>query len=210
MADFLNDWKRTRMCGDFTKNDVGSEVIAMGWVNKYRNLGNLIFIDLRDRSGLIQITLDDSCDKNILDYASKIRNEFVVAIKGIVRSRGGNINTIISTGSIEILAKEVKILSQSNITPFAITDNTSVNESLRLKYRYLDLRRPSLQNILITRDKITKITKDYMSNNGFIDIETPFLGKSTPEGARDILYLAVFTKGHFMLCLNRLNYSNNY
>lgn len=195
--DFLNNWHRTNMCGEFTESQIGSEVFAMGWVGKFRNLGNLIFIDLKDRTGLIQIAIDDTVSEELFVKAKAIKLESVLAIRGTIRSRGTNINKTLSTGSIEILASELKILSIADTTPFVISDDVNVGEALRLKYRYLDLRRPYLQKILLMRDKITKATRDYMSNNAFVEVETPFLGKSTPEGARDYLVPSRIHTGAF-------------
>lgn len=169
----------------------------MGFVGKYRNLGNLIFIDVRDRAGIVQVSFDDSTPSDIFEKATKLRNEFVVCVKGIVRSRGSNINKNLPTGEIEIIAQDLKILNEAEVTPFVISDDAKVGDVIKLKYRYLDLRRPSLQNILITRSKITKIARDFLDSKGFLDIETPFLGKSTPEGARDYLVPSRIHPGEF-------------
>lgn len=197
MADLLNGLRRTKMCGQFNAEDIGREAVAMGFVGKYRNLGNLIFIDLRDRTGIVQVSVDDSCDKTLFDKASGLRSEFVIAVKGKVRSRGENINKNIPTGEVEILADDIKILSQAEVPPFVIKDDLNANDSLRLKYRYLDLRRPVMQSRLIMRDKAVKAVRDYLSDNGFLEIETPFLGLSTPEGARDYLVPSRIHKGAF-------------
>ena len=187
MVDFLNGAKRTKMCGEYRASDIGKRVTVMGFVAKYRNLGNLMFIDVRDRTGIVQVAFDDNVDKAVFEKAATVRNEYVISASGVVRSRGGNVNANMPTGEIEVLADELKILSEAETTPFVIAENAKVGETLRLKYRYLDLRRPSLQNILVTRDKVTRILRNYLSDNGFLEIETPFLGKSTPEGARDYL-----------------------
>lgn len=197
MAEFLLDWKRSAMCAEFSEADIGKTVIVMGWVAKYRNLGNLFFADLRDRSGIIQIAVDDSCPKEAFEAAASLRNEYVVAVRGSVRSRGGNVNANIPTGAIEVLVEEIRVLSKAEVTPFAIAEECNANEQLRLKYRYLDLRRSKLQQYLILRDKITHIARQYLSANGFMDIETPFLGKSTPEGARDYLVPSRIHEGCF-------------
>ena len=197
MVDFLNGAKRTKMCGEFRASDIGSRVTVMGFVAKYRNLGNLMFIDVRDRTGIVQVAFDDNVDKAVFEKATTVRNEFVVCASGVVRSRGGNVNANMATGEIEILADDLKILSEAETTPFVIAENAKVGETLRLKYRYLDLRRPSLQNILITRDKVTRLLRNYLSDNGFLEIETPFLGKSTPEGARDYLVPSRIHHGEF-------------
>ena len=197
MVDFLNGAKRTKMCGEYRTSDIGSRVTVMGFVAKYRNLGNLMFIDVRDRTGIVQVAFDDNVDKAVFEKATTVRNEFVVCASGVVRSRGGNVNANMPTGEIEVLADDLKILSEAETTPFVIAENAKVGETLRLKYRYLDLRRPSLQNILIQRDKVTRILRNYLSDNGFLEIETPFLGKSTPEGARDYLVPSRIHHGEF-------------
>ena len=186
MAEFMGNLKRTDYSGTFTLNDVGREVVVMGWVQKRRNLGSLIFVDLRDRTGIVQAVFDQATTPDLFEKAEKIRSEYVLAIKGIVRERENKTDKI-ATGSVEILASELKILAEADTTPFEITDETDVNENLRLKYRYLDLRRPSLQNNLIVRNTITKVTRDYLDELGFLEIETPMLGKSSPEGAREYL-----------------------
>lgn len=197
MVDFLNGAKRTKMCGEYRASDIGSRVTVMGFVAKYRNLGNLMFIDVRDRTGIVQVAFDDNVDKAVFEKATTVRNEFVICASGVVRSRGGNVNANMPTGEIEVLADDLKILSEAETTPFVIAENAKVGETLRLKYRYLDLRRPSLQNILIQRDKVTRILRNYLSDNGFLEIETPFLGKSTPEGARDYLVPSRIHHGEF-------------
>lgn len=197
MAELIGGYKRTKLCGEFRKTDIDKQVVCMGFVAKYRNLGNLIFIDVRDRSGIVQVSFDDSTSTDIFEKATKLRNEYVVCIKGTVRSRGSNINKNLPTGEIEIIAEDLKILNEAEVTPFVISDDAKVGDVTRLKYRYLDLRRPTLQNILMTRSKITKITRDYLDSKGFLDIETPFLGKSTPEGARDYLVPSRIHPGEF-------------
>ena len=197
MAELIGGYKRTKLCGEFRKSDIDKEVVCMGFVGKYRNLGNLIFIDVRDRAGIVQVSFDDSTPSDIFEKATKLRNEFVVCVKGIVRSRGSNINKNLPTGEIEIIAQDLKILNEAEVTPFVISDDAKVGDVTKLKYRYLDLRRPSLQNKLITRSKITKIARDFLDSKGFLDIETPFLGKSTPEGARDYLVPSRIHPGEF-------------
>ena len=186
MSEFLQGLKRTAMCGTFRKENAGETAVVMGWVQRSRNLGSIIFTDLRDRSGIVQIVFDETVEKEVFEKAEKIRSEYVLAVKGVVRERSAKTNKI-PTGDVEILAEELKILSEAETTPFEILDDTGVNENLRLKYRYLDLRRPSLQNNLITRSEIAVTTRNYLAENGFLEIETPYLGKSTPEGARDYL-----------------------
>ena len=198
MAEFLNGLKRTNYCGDVTSDFIGKEVVVMGFVAKYRNLGNLLFVDLRDRTGIVQIAFNTSVNEEIFNKADTIRNEYVIAVKGNVVARDEkNVNKNMVTGEIEIEATELKILSEADQTPFFIQDNINTNEALRLKYRYLDLRRPYLQKLLIMRDKIVRVTREYMAENGFLDIETPFLGKSTPEGARDYLVPSRIHQGEF-------------
>lgn len=197
MAEFIGNYVRTKMCGEFRATEIGSEVVCMGFVGKYRNLGNLLFIDVRDRTGIVQVSFDSTTPKEIFDKAEKLRNEFVVCIAGTVVSRGSNINKNLPSGEVEIIAKDLKILSEAEVAPFVINEELSVGEQTRLKYRYLDLRRPSIQNILMTRSKITKIVHNFLSDKGFIEIETPILGKSTPEGARDYLVPSRVHQGEF-------------
>ncbi|NLT18062.1 MAG: Aspartate--tRNA ligase [Firmicutes bacterium ADurb.Bin080] len=188
MAEFLTGMKRTKMCGLFSREDEGLEVVSMGFVSKYRNLGSIIFVDLRDRTGIVQLAFSNDIDKGSFEKAQTVRNEYVLAIKGKVSKRAeNNVNLRMTTGEIEILVSELRIISEAETPPFNITEESNVNEAMRLKYRYLDLRRASLQRLIILRDKITLATHNYMSSKGFLNIETPFLGKSTPEGARDYL-----------------------
>lgn len=196
MVELMNGLKRTNYATELTLNDVSREVVVMGWTQKKRNLGSLIFVDLRDRTGIIQAVFDKTVDENLFEKAENIRSEYVLAIKGVVRERQSKTDKI-KTGNIEIIANELKILSQAETTPFEILDNIEVNENLKLKYRYLDLRRPSLQEKLFTRFKITKSARNYLDDNGFIEIETPMLGKSTPEGARDYLVPSRVHPGSF-------------
>ncbi len=188
--------KRTKYCGDFEKSDIGKVVTVMGWVAKQRDLGNLIFIDVRDRSGIVQLAFSDQTDKVTFDRAYECRAEFVVAANGVVRERI-NKNPDIKTGDIEIFVKELKILAKSDVPPFEIGDGLKANIDLRLRYRYLDLRRSEMQNTLIMRHKIVKAARDYYDENGFIEIETPILVKSTPEGARDYLVPSRVHAGKF-------------
>ncbi len=197
MVDLLGSTKRTHKCGELRGTDIDKIVTVMGFVSKYRNLGNLLFIDVRDISGLVQVSFDDQVDKKVFEKATTLRTEYVVAITGKVRSRGANINKNLPTGEIEILATELKILAEAETTPFEIKDDVKASETLRLQYRYLDLRRPVLQQILVLRDKITRITRNYLADHGFLDIETPYLGKSTPEGARDYLVPSRVHPGEF-------------
>ncbi len=196
MADLIGNWKRTAMCGSFRMQNVGEEATVFGWVQRRRNLGALIFVDVRDRSGLVQVVFDETCDAQTFEKAEKLRSEFVIAVKGKVRERSSKTDKIL-TGDIEIIASELKIFAESDTTPFEILDETNVNETLRLKYRYLDLRRPSLQRNLLLRNEITKTARRFFDDNGFVEIETPMLGKSTPEGARDYLVPSRVHPGSF-------------
>ncbi len=179
--------RRTNYCGEITEEQIGSKVTVCGWVQRQRDLGGLIFIDLRDRTGLVQLQFDASVNKEAFDIAFTVRSEFVLEVTGTVAKRGGAVNENLKTGALEILADTVKVWSKAKTPPFEIVENSNVNEELRLKYRYLDLRRPDLQGNILMRHRITKITRDYFDENGFIEIETPMLMKSTPEGARDYL-----------------------
>lgn len=196
MSEFMNDLRRTDYCGVFRASDGGKEVTVCGWVQKRRNLGSLIFVDLRDRSGIVQIVFDETCQKEVFEKAEQIRSEYVIMAKGKVRERSSKTNKI-PTGEVEILVDELKILSEADVTPFEITDDTNVNETLRLKYRYLDLRRPALQKNLFMRNEITKAARRFFDDNGFIEVETPMLGRSTPEGARDYLVPSRVHEGCF-------------
>ena len=199
MAELLraND-KRTHMCATLTAENVGESVCVMGWVQKQRDLGSLIFIDLRDRTGIVQLAFDEKTDKDIFDRAFGIRAEYVLCAKGTVRRRGeGAINKNLPTGEVEIAVDELRILSSSETPPFEIVENSNVNAELRLRHRYLDLRRPDMQKNIIARSRISKIARDYYADNGFIDIETPNLCKPTPEGARDYLVPSRVHKGKF-------------
>lgn len=194
--DRLDGMKRTDYCGELSDKDIGKEVVVCGWVQRQRDLGSLIFIDLRDRTGIVQLAFDDNTDKEIFDKAFSIRSEFVLMAKGAVRMRS-SVNPDIPTGNIEIEVSLLKILGKSLTPPFDISPDTKAGEELRLKYRYLDLRRSNLQNNIIMRHKIAKVTRDYFDENGFLEIETPTLIKSTPEGARDYLVPSRVQKGNF-------------
>ena len=196
MSEFMGDLRRTSMCGTLRSADAGKEVTVMGWTQRRRNLGSLIFVDLRDKTGLVQVVFDDTTDKAVFEKAQNIRSEYVLAVKGKVRERESKTNKI-ATGEIEILADELKILAEADTTPFEILDDSNVNETLRLKYRYLDLRRPSLQKNLFLRNEITKAARRFFDDNGFVEVETPMLGRSTPEGARDYLVPSRVHEGCF-------------
>ena len=194
--DFMTGLKRTNYCGELRLTDAGKEVTVAGWVQRQRDLGALIFIDLRDRTGIVQLAFDENTDKEIFDKAFAARSEFVLMAKGIVRERSSK-NKDIPTGEIEIDVKDLRVLGKSETPPFEIVENCQTSELTRLKYRYLDLRRPDLQKNIIMRHKICKITRDYFDENGFIEIETPILIKSTPEGARDFLVPSRIHNGTF-------------
>ena len=194
--DFMTGLKRTDYCGDLRITDAGKEVTVAGWVQRQRDLGALIFIDLRDRTGIVQLAFDENTDKEIFDKAFAARSEFVLMAKGVVRERSSK-NKDIPTGDIEIDVKDLRVLGKSETPPFEIVENCQTSELTRLKYRYLDLRRPDLQKNIIMRHKICKITRDYFDENGFIEIETPILIKSTPEGARDFLVPSRIHNGTF-------------
>jgi len=199
MAELLsaND-RRTHYCGELRESDIGKDVCVMGWVQKQRDLGTLIFIDLRDRTGLVQLAFDTETDREIFDKAFGIRAEYVLAIHGTVRPRGeGAITPNLPTGHVEIFVKELKILSVAQTPPFEVSDTKKVGEDTALKYRYLDLRRPSLQRNILMRHQIAKVAREYYYENGFLEIETPMMIKSTPEGARDYLVPSRVHKGSF-------------
>lgn len=181
----MGNLRRTHMCGELRLSDVNKEVILMGWVQKERNLGSLIFIDLRDNTGITQIAIKDN-NKEIFDKAKDVKSEYVLCVKGDVRERESKNNNI-PTGEIEVIANELIVLDTANVPPIYIKDDDNAQEAVRLKYRYLDLRKPKLQNNLKLRAKTNKLIRDYLDENGFYEIETPFLGKPTPEGARDYL-----------------------
>ncbi len=194
----ITGMKRTDYCGTFRAEHIGNEAVVCGWVQRMRNLGGLIFVDLRDRTGIVQCTFDEAIDKDLFAKAFTVRSEFVLAIRGKVRSRGeGAITDRIPTGAVEILASEMRILSKANTPPFEIVENSDVNDVLRLKYRYLDLRRPDMQRTIALRHRITKLARDYYDECGFFEIETPILTKSTPEGARDYLVPSRVHPGKF-------------
>ena len=194
--DFMTGLKRTDYCGDLRIGDVGREVVVAGWVQRQRDLGALIFIDLPDRTGIVQLAFGENTDKKIFDKAFSARSEFVLMAKGVVRERSSK-NTEIPTGEIEVDVTDLRVLGKSETPPFEIVENCQTSELTRLKYRYLDLRRPDLQRNIIMRHKICKITRDYFDENGFIEIETPILIRSTPEGARDFLVPSRIHNGSF-------------
>ena len=198
MAEAMKGLKRTHRCTEVSKADVGSTVTVMGWVQKRRNLGSLIFVDLRDRSGLLQIIFDENeVGAEGFEKAGTLRSEFVIAVVGQVQLREGAVNESMKTGEIEIRAKELRILSEAETPPFPVEENSQTKEELRLKYRFLDLRRPDLQRNLMLRSQVTTLVRNFLSGEGFLEIETPVLIKSTPEGARDYLVPSRVHPGHF-------------
>ncbi len=196
MADTMTGLKRTHYCNHLSEQEIGKAVTVCGWVQKTRDLGNLIFIDLRDRTGIVQLAFDDASDRGVFEKASGCRAEYVLMAKGTVRKRE-SINPDLPTGTIEVFVEDLRILNKAQTPPFEIVDDTNVKEELRLKYRYLDLRRPVLQKNLMLRHQIAKVTRDYFDENGFLEIETPMLIRSTPEGARDFLVPSRIHKGSF-------------
>lgn len=188
MAESMRGLKRTCRCAELSEKNIGQEVTVMGWVQKARNTGGLIFVDLRDRSGLLQINFqEEKLGQELFDKAYKLRSEFVIAVVGTVVAREGGINKNLPTGAIEVVATQLRVLSEAQTPPFPIEEDIKTKEDLRLKYRYLDLRRPDLQRNLIMRSKIATLTRQFLADEGFLEIETPMLNKSTPEGARDYL-----------------------
>lgn len=196
MIDKMGSLRRTHYAGELRENNIGEEVVLMGWVQKERNIGSIIFVDLRDVSGISQVVFDEDTAKEVFNKASDLRSEYVIAVKGRVRGRS-SINENIPTGKIEVEAAELKILDSSEVPPIYVKDDDNVNENMRLKYRSLDLRKPSMQNNLITRAKMSSVIRNYLADNRFFEIETPILGKPTPEGARDYLVPSRVNEGKF-------------
>src|ERR1700690_3213991 len=198
MLDFLGDLKRTHMCGELRASDAGSKVVLMGWVNKRRDLGNLIFLDLRDRSGITQAVVTTDAGAEVHDRATAVRSEFVVAVIGHVKLRDPNtVNKNIPTGEIEVVADELRILNDCKPLPFTPADTVLANEEVRLKYRYVDLRRPEMQYNIQLRHRVSIAIREYLNAQGFYEIETPFMTRSTPEGARDYLVPSRVYPGEF-------------
>lgn len=198
MAETMKGMHRTHRCTEVSEKEIGSQVTVMGWVQKRRNLGSLIFVDLRDRSGLLQIVFDtEDIGEAGFEKAGTLRSEFVIAVTGQVTMRGGAVNESLKTGTIEVRAMELRILSEAQTPPFPIEENSQTKDELRLKYRYLDLRRPDLQKNLILRSKVATKARAYLAEQGFLEIETPILNKSTPEGARDYLVPSRVHPGSF-------------
>ena len=198
MAESMKGLKRTHRCGTLSKANVGETVTVMGWVQKTRNTGGLIFADLRDRTGLLQIAFnEEKIGAEGFEKAYKLRSEFVIAVVGTVVEREGGVNKNLATGEIEVVAEQIRILSESDTPPFPIEENSKTKEELRLKYRYSDLRRPDIQRNLMMRSQVTTLTRQFLSEEGFLEIETPMLCKSTPEGARDYLVPSRVHPGNF-------------
>ncbi|MBP7766069.1 MAG: aspartate--tRNA ligase [Deltaproteobacteria bacterium] len=197
MSQFITKEKRTHYCGQVGLSDEGREVVLFGWAQRRRDHGGVIFVDLRDREGVVQIVFNPEAGESVHGEAHKIRNEYVLAVKGKVRRRpAGMENPNLATGQVEVVISELEILNESKTPPFSF-DEEDISENVRLKYRYLDLRRPAIQKNLILRSKLAIATRQYFNDNGFIEVETPFLGKSTPEGARDYLVPSRISKGAF-------------
>ena len=198
MAENIQGMKRTHRCADVTTADVGREITVMGWVQKRRDLGALLFIALRDRSGILQVVVNSETHADLHAKAVQVRSEFVVAVRGVLSGRDASaINVNMDTGTVELVAEEFRILSKSETPPFHIEDNITANDMLRLKYRYLDLRRPDMQKSLMLRHRLAKATRDFFNEAGFLEIETPMMTKSTPEGARDYLVPSRVQAGKF-------------
>jgi len=197
MTSFLDRYARTHGCGELRAEHVDQEVVLTGWVQGYRDHGGAVFLDLRDRGGLTQVVFDQSIDAAMHGIASSARAEWCVGVVGKVRSRGGNANDRMPTGAIEVVASQLEVFSKAETPPFAIEDGVETNEALRLKYRYLDLRRPALQQKLITRSNITRVVREYLHHTGFLEIETPFMVKYTPGGARNFLVPSRLNPGAF-------------
>ncbi|MCU6786460.1 aspartate--tRNA ligase [Aedoeadaptatus acetigenes] len=196
MGEALGGLKRSHFCGNLREEQIGESVTLMGWVQKSRNLGSIVFADLRDYTGIVQVVFDGDTDEAIFEKATKLRSEFCVAVVGAVRMRS-SVNEHIPTGKIEVLASELKILSESDVPPIYVKDDDDVSDDLRLKYRTLDLRKPRSQSILRTRSRVYKLTRDFFDSEGFVEVETPMLNKPTPEGARDYLVPSRIHDGEF-------------
>ncbi len=198
MAETMKGLKRSHRCAEVTKVDIGSTVTLMGWVQKSRNKGGIVFVDLRDRSGIIQVIFENGeIDQEVFEKAGKLRSEFVIAVVGRVEARSGAVNANLATGEIEIRARELRILSEAQTPPFPIEEDSKTREEVRLKYRYLDLRRPDLQRNMILRSRVSTLVRQFLAEEGFLEIETPTLIKSTPEGARDYLVPSRVHPGSF-------------
>ena len=198
MAESMKGLHRSHRCTEVSNQNIGETVTVMGWVQKRRNLGSLIFIDLRDRSGILQLVFnEESVGKEGYENAERLRSEYVIAVTGKVEKRSAAVNESLKTGDIEVIATDIRILSEAETPPFQIEENSQTKDEVRLKYRYLDLRRPDIQKNLMLRSKVAYLMRDFMAKEGFLEIETPMLCKSTPEGARDYLVPSRVHPGHF-------------
>ena len=198
MAESMQGLHRSHRCTEVSNQNIGETVTVMGWVQKRRNLGSLIFIDLRDRSGILQLVFnEESVGKEGYEKAERLRSEYVIAVTGKVEKRSAAVNESLKTGDIEVIATDIRILSEAETPPFQIEENSQTKDEVRLKYRYLDLRRPDIQKNLMLRSKVAYLMRDFMAKEGFLEIETPMLCKSTPEGARDYLVPSRVHPGHF-------------
>ena len=198
MAESMSGLKRSNRCGELNLQNEGQKVTVMGWVQKSRNKGSIIFVDLRDRSGILQIIFEEGkCSDAVFEKAAKLRSEFVIAVVGTVCRRAGAVNKNLATGEIEVVAEQLRILSESETPPFQIEENSKTKDDIRLKYRFLDLRRPDLQRNIMMRSKVAMVVRNFMTKEGFLEIETPMLMKSTPEGARDYLVPSRVHPGSF-------------
>ena len=198
MAESMKGLRRTHRCGELSRANIGETVTIMGWVQKNRNKGGLVFVDVRDRSGLIQVVFEEgSTEKELLEKAARLRSEYVVAVVGTVKERSGAVNPNLATGEIEIVPGELRILAESETPPFPVEENSKTKEEIRLKYRFLDLRRPDMQRNLRMRSQVATLTRQFLAEEGFLEIETPVLVKSTPEGARDYLVPSRIHPGEF-------------
>lgn len=198
MAESMKGLHRTCRCAEVTKGMIGQEIVLMGWVQKARDKGGIVFVDLRDRSGIMQLIFENgTIDEEGFAKAGKLRSEFVIAVTGTVEKRGGAVNPNLATGEIELVVKSLRVLAESEVPPFPIEENSKTKDEIRLKYRYLDLRRPDLQRNLMLRSRVAMLTRAFFAKEGFLEIETPMLGKTTPEGARDYLVPSRVHPGHF-------------
>ena len=198
MAESMKGLHRTCRCAEVTKEMTGSKVTLMGWVQKARNKGGIVFVDLRDRSGIMQLIFENgSIDQEGFEKAGKLRSEFVIAVTGTVENRSGAVNTNLATGELEIRVDSLRVLAEAEVPPFPIEENSKTKDEIRLKYRYLDLRRPDLQRNIMLKSKVCQLTRKFFTEEGFLEIETPMLGKSTPEGARDYLVPSRIHPGSF-------------
>ena len=198
MAESMKGLKRSHRCAELSEKNIGEKVTVMGWVAKQRNKGGIIFVDLRDRSGILQLIFEeDTVGTEGFEKAYHLRSEFVIAVEGVVEARAGAVNENLATGKIELRAESIRVLAEAETPPFPVEEDSKTKEELRLKHRYLDLRRPDLQRNIMLRSKITSEIRAFMAKEGFIEIETPMLGKATPEGAREYVVPSRVHPGNF-------------